>query len=140
MVVEADIADNHIICLRKSVRFGSVDTLGFRMKKTFSTMALSYGFSFLGAGRERRRGLFFAGGYGRSRLQNPRRSAEQLSRWGEEERRTEGVPPSTASKGLEIIGRYGDCGLVSARGEQGDGIADETEKAPDSQKESGAFG
>ena len=61
MVVEADIADNHIICLRKSVRFGSADTLGFRMKKTFSTMALSYGFSFLGAGRGRRRGLFFAG-------------------------------------------------------------------------------
>ena len=136
MVVEADIADNHIICLRKSVRFGSVDTLGFRMKKTFSTMALSYGFSFLGAGRGRRRGLFFAGGYGRSRLQNPRRSAEQRSRWGEEERRTEGVPPPTASKRLE----FGDCGLASAWGVQGDGIADETEKAPDSQKESGAFG
>lgn len=47
---------------------------------------------------------------------------------------------STASKGLEIIGSYGDCGLASARGVQGDGIADETEKAPDSQKESGAFG
>ena len=85
-------------------------------------------------------GALFCWVYGRGRLQNPRRSAEQLSRWGEEERRTEGVPPSTASKGLEIIGRYGDCGLVSARGEQGDGIADETEKAPDSQKESGAFG
>lgn len=46
------------------------------------------------------------------------------------------VRVSTASKGLE----FGDCGLASARGAQGDGIADETEKAPDSQKESGAFG
>ena len=85
-------------------------------------------------------GALFCWVYGRGRLQNPRRSVEQRSRRGEEERRTEEVPPSTASKGLEIIGRYGDCGLTSARGAQGDGIADETEKAPDSQKESGAFG
>lgn len=81
-------------------------------------------------------GALFCWVYGRGRLQNPRRSVEQRSRWGEEERRTEGVPPPTASKGLE----FGDCGLASARGVQGDGIADETEKAPDSQKESGAFG